>query len=95
MQLFSLDGTMFPIFSTPFFKKNWPQELLIISPIPSFPQSSPDRSPQPRIDFPYYVFFFRTSHCSVIIGRNPIETKGKSDVTPYTGKSFSLYFKFL
>ena len=34
-------------------------------------------------------------HCSVIIGRNPIEAKEKSDVSPYTGKSFSLYFKFL
>ena len=30
-------------------------------------------------------------HCSVIIGRNPIEAKGKSDVTPYTRKCFSLY----
>ena len=39
--------------------------------------------------FIYYV------HYSVIIGRNPIEATGKSHVTPYTRKSFSLYFKFL
>ena len=34
-------------------------------------------------------------HCSLMIGKNPIEAKGKSDVTLYTGKSFSLYFRFL
>ena len=39
--------------------------------------------------------FINFIHCSVIIGRNPTEAKGKSDVTPYTGKSFSLYFKFV
>ena len=41
------------------------------------------------------IFLLISIHCSVIIGRNPIDAKGKSDVTPYTGKSFSLYFKFL
>ena len=30
-----------------------PQQLLIIGPDPFIPQSSPDHSPQPRIDFPY------------------------------------------
>ena len=34
--------------------KNWPQKLLIISPNPFISQSSPDHSPQPRIDFSYY-----------------------------------------
>ena len=34
--------------------KNWPQKLLIIGPDPFISQSSPDRSPQPRINFSYY-----------------------------------------
>ena len=39
---------------TPKKWKNWPQKLLIIGPEPFFPLSSPNHSPQPRIDFPYY-----------------------------------------
>ena len=34
--------------------KNGPQKLLIIGPDPFISQSSPDHSPQPRIDFSYY-----------------------------------------
>ena len=47
-QLFSLDAIV---------SKKWkkrPQKLLIISPDPYISQSSPDHSPQPRIDFPFY-----------------------------------------
>jgi hypothetical protein len=45
-------------FSTNFLSiktlKNGPQKLLIIGPNPFISQSSPDHSPQPRIDFSYY-----------------------------------------
>ena len=34
--------------------KNGPQKLLIIGPDSFISQSSPDHSPQPRIDFSYY-----------------------------------------
>ena len=34
--------------------KNGPQKLLIIGPNPFISQSSPDHSPQPRINFSYY-----------------------------------------
>jgi hypothetical protein len=59
MQLFSADPK---IFSKQFLinflsiktLKNWPQKLLIISPDPFISQSSPDHSPQPRIDFSYH-----------------------------------------
>jgi hypothetical protein len=34
--------------------KNGPQKLLIIGPDPFISQSSPDHSPQPRIDLSYY-----------------------------------------
>ena len=39
---------------TPKTWKNRPQKLLIIGPDPFISQSSPDHSPQPRIDFSYY-----------------------------------------
>ena len=41
-------------FLTPKKWKNGPQKLLIIGPDPFVSQSSPDHSPQPRIDFSYY-----------------------------------------
>ena len=49
----------FQIFFLNFFlpwksEKNGPQKLLIIGPDPFIPQSSPDHSPLPRIDFSYY-----------------------------------------
>ena len=59
MQLFSADAMVFSkkfkkIFLTPKKWKNGPQKLLIIGPDPFISQSSPDHSPQPRIDFSYY-----------------------------------------
>ena len=45
--------------------KNGPQNLLIIGPDPFISQSSPDHSPQPRIDFSYYdtwLHFFFSKH---------------------------------
>ena len=39
---------------TPKKWKNGPQKLLIIGPDPFISKSSPDHSPQPRIDFSYY-----------------------------------------
>ena len=50
--------------------KNWHQKLLIISPDPFFPQSSPDHSPQPRIDFPYYEILL-PDICSLICVLEP------------------------
>jgi hypothetical protein len=46
MQLFSADATV--------FSKKIKIKLLIINADLFIPQSSPDHSPQPRIDFPYY-----------------------------------------
>jgi hypothetical protein len=46
--------------------KNWPQKLLIIGPDPFISQSSPDHSPQPRIDFSYYEIL--GDICSLICG---------------------------
>ena len=40
-------------FSTPKTWKDRPQKLVIIGPDPFISQSSPDHSPQPRIDFSY------------------------------------------
>ena len=59
MQLFSADAIVFSkkfqhFFLTPKKWKNGPQKLLIIGPDPFISQSSPDHSPQPRIDFSYY-----------------------------------------
>jgi hypothetical protein len=59
MQLFSADPRIFKkklnqVFVHKNFKKNGPQKLLIIGPDPFILQSSPDHSPQPRIDFLYY-----------------------------------------
>ena len=59
MQLFSSDAMVFSkkleeIFLTTKKWKNGPKKLLIIGPDPFFPLSSPDHSPQPRIDFPFY-----------------------------------------
>ena len=59
MQIFSADPK---IFSTNFWiyflsiktLKNGPQKLLIIGLNPFISQSSPNHSPQPRIDFSYY-----------------------------------------
>ena len=68
MQLFSADATVFSIFFlTPKEWKNWPQKLLIISPDLFIPKSSPDHSPQPRIDFPYYETS-GSDICSLICG---------------------------
>ena len=41
-------------FLTPNKWKNWPQKLLIIVPDPFISHSSPDHSPQSRIEFSYY-----------------------------------------
>ena len=41
-------------FLTPKKLKNGPQKLLIIGPDSFFQLSSPDHSPQPKIDFPYH-----------------------------------------
>jgi len=57
-------------FLTPKKRKNGPQELLIIGPTPFFPQSSPDHSPQPRIDFSYYEIS-GPDICSLICGFRP------------------------
>ena len=46
-------------------EKNGPQKLLIISPDPFNPQSSPGHSPQPKIDFPYHEIS-RPDICSLI-----------------------------
>ena len=59
--------------------KNGPQKLLIIGPNPFISQSSPDHSPQPRIDFSYYeisgpdISHSRFGHyfCSNLYGRAP------------------------
>ena len=47
--------------------KNGPQKLLIIGPDPFISQSSPDQSPQPRIDFSYYEIS-GPDICSLICG---------------------------
>ena len=59
LQLFSADAIVFSKkkiknFLTPKKWKNGPQKLLIIGPDPFISQSSPDHSPQSRIDFSYY-----------------------------------------
>ena len=59
MQLFSSDPKIFSkIFWINFLSiktlKNGPQKLLIIGLNPFISQSSPEHSPQPRIDFSYY-----------------------------------------
>ena len=59
MQLLSADPTIFSKknqinFLPMKFLKNGPQKLFIIGPDPLISQSSPDHSPQPRIDFSYY-----------------------------------------
>ena len=59
MQLFSADPKIFSKKNEINFLsiktlKNGPQKLLIIGPDPFISQSSPDHSPQPRIDFSYY-----------------------------------------
>ena len=59
MQLFSADPKTFSkTFWINFLSiktfKNWPQELLIIRQDPFISLSSPDHSPQLRIDFSYY-----------------------------------------
>jgi hypothetical protein len=47
--------------------KNRPKKLLIIGPNPYISQSSPDHSPQPRIDFSYYEIS-GPDICSLICG---------------------------
>ena len=72
MQLFSADAKVFSkkkIFLTPKKWKNWPQKLLIIGPDPFISQSSPEHSPQPRIDFSYYEIS-GPDICSLICGSN-------------------------
>ena len=48
-------------------KKNRPQKLLIIGQDHFISQSSPDHSPQPRIDFSYYEISGKDI-CSLICG---------------------------
>ena len=72
MQLYSADAMVFPkkilnFFLTPKKWKNGPQKLLIIGPDPFISQSSPDHSPQPRIDFSYYEIS-GPDICSLICG---------------------------
>ena len=71
MQLSSADAIVFSkkfnFFLTPKKWKNGPQKLLIIGPDPFISQSSPDHSPQPRIDFSYYEIS-GPDICSLICG---------------------------
>ena len=72
MQLFSADAMVFSkkilnIFLTPKKWKNGPQKLLIIGQNPYISQSSPDHSPQHRIDFSYYEIS-GPEICSLICG---------------------------
>ena len=55
---------------TPKKWKNGPHKLLIISPDPFISQSSPDHSPQPRIDFLYHEIS-GPDICSLICGTRP------------------------
>ena len=71
MQLFSADPKIFQINDWSIKTlKNSPQKLLIIGPDPFISQSSPDHSPQPRIDFSYYEISGEDI-CSLICGKRP------------------------
>ena len=60
--------------------KNGPQKLLIIGPDPFISQSSPDHSPQPRIDFSYYEIS-GPDICSLICGIFYIRANIKSTIS--------------
>ena len=79
--MFSKKG--FKNFLTPKKLKNWPQKLLIIGPF--ILQSSPDHSPQPRIDFSYYEIL-GPDMCSLICG---IISEENFDVSQNTNENIS------
>ena len=62
--------------------------MLIIGPNPFIPQSSPDHSPQPRIDFSYYEIS-GPDICSLICGSGP-DTFDDFDCRLFPGRHFEL-----